>query len=345
MTLLFTPARSRDRNQQFPTTLQANIYYLAAVYLGAQVAVVPLTYRIGGVALKQLLIFGLLPVLFLVGASRRSVWAVFRLRPISAGTAGKCLALALLNFILAQGLAILVISWLRQLGWRPVIPYTQLLADGPPTWLVFAAMAVVPALVEEWAFRGFLLTGHQQTLGSRAWIATGLLFGIIHMSVVRLPGLAALGWVFAYAAQRTGSLLPGIIMHLANNSLALGLAYRALGEIDPAELALGSSLPWPVVIVWAGAAAVALPAIIALLRSLPARTEELAHAPAGDPEPEVAGGSDIAPEHLNGPGGPPAGRRPPWWSWRSDWTPALIALVLIALAWAAEIRQMIQAAH
>ena len=51
----------------------------------------------------------------------------------------------------------------------------------------------------------------------------GLIFGVVHAGtgVAAIPFLAALGVVFAYLYERTGSLWPSIIAHTLNNLLAI----------------------------------------------------------------------------------------------------------------------------
>ena len=46
--------------------------------------------------------------------------------------------------------------------------FAQLLATAPYAWLPFVMMAVLPAICEELAFRGFMLSGLRH-LGSKRW--------------------------------------------------------------------------------------------------------------------------------------------------------------------------------
>jgi membrane protease YdiL (CAAX protease family) len=91
----------------------------------------------------------------------------------------------------------------------------------------FMVVCVAPA-AEEFFFRGFFY----RALRSRfsLLIAAGIdgaLFGIIHFSgsdsLLILPPLAALGFMFCLVYERTGSLYPVIALHSINNSLAFGI--------------------------------------------------------------------------------------------------------------------------
>lgn len=86
----------------------------------------------------------------------------------------------------------------------------------------FFAIAVAAPLVEELLFRGLL----QNALGKYvpvwgAIILSSFLFSLVHLQPYAIPGLMSLGIAFGYLYHRTGSLRTNIILHMANNALAL----------------------------------------------------------------------------------------------------------------------------
>jgi membrane protease YdiL (CAAX protease family) len=83
--------------------------------------------------------------------------------------------------------------------------------------LIFGA--IVAPLTEETFFRGFLFVGLRQSypLWTAAGIS-GLLFGLIHFMPLALPPLTLYGIVFAWLRERTGSLWPGVLMHMLVNA-------------------------------------------------------------------------------------------------------------------------------
>jgi sodium transport system permease protein len=97
---------------------------------------------------------------------------------------------------------------------------------------------VLPALCEEVAFRGFILSGLRH-LGSKWW-AIGLsavCFGLAHTVVQQSIAAVALGVVIGYIAVQTGSLVPCMLFHLVYNSLMFAtLRLPELAERRP-ELA------------------------------------------------------------------------------------------------------------
>ncbi|MCY2967762.1 MAG: CPBP family intramembrane metalloprotease, partial [Planctomycetota bacterium] len=91
-----------------------------------------------------------------------------------------------------------------------------------PIGLLFVAIAVAPAICEELAFRGFILSG----FGSRgrfvlAILFSSLMFGAVHMIPQQVLNAGLLGTLLGWMAVRSGSLLPGFAFHLVNNALGL----------------------------------------------------------------------------------------------------------------------------
>jgi sodium transport system permease protein len=84
---------------------------------------------------------------------------------------------------------------------------------------------VIPAICEEFAFRGFILTGLERGHPGRgAIVISALLFGFMHVLLSlfqQLFNATLLGLVLGLLAVRSRSIVPGIIFHLINNSLAV----------------------------------------------------------------------------------------------------------------------------
>jgi len=91
-----------------------------------------------------------------------------------------------------------------------------------PVWLLLVVFAVTPAICEELAFRGFILSGLAR--GGRLAIAVGissLMFGIIHMIPQQAFNAALLGLVLGLLAIYSRSLFPAMAFHFFNNGIAL----------------------------------------------------------------------------------------------------------------------------
>ena len=93
---------------------------------------------------------------------------------------------------------------------------------GMPTWQLLLYIAVLPAICEELAFRGVLLNGLRRKLRPVALVVmVGLIFGLFHVSLFRIAPTAALGMVLTAIALMTGSVFPGMLLHLGNNALGV----------------------------------------------------------------------------------------------------------------------------
>jgi uncharacterized protein len=98
-------------------------------------------------------------------------------------------------------------------------------ADTNKFLLVVGALVVivVAPVCEEVFFRGILFAVLRQRMPLwPAAVIDGVLFGFVHGSLVIVPILAALGVVFCYVYERTGSIFPTIALHALNNTVAYG---------------------------------------------------------------------------------------------------------------------------
>jgi sodium transport system permease protein len=84
------------------------------------------------------------------------------------------------------------------------------------------AFAAAPAICEELAFRGFLLSGFRRSGKVGLAIAlSSLSFGIIHMIPQQVFNAALLGVVLGIICVRSRSILPCVAFHFVYNALAL----------------------------------------------------------------------------------------------------------------------------
>ena len=126
-------------------------------------------------------------------------------------------------------------------------------------WFVLMAFAMMPAVCEELAFRGFILSGFARS--GRTWLAIGLsslTFGLMHMIPQQVFNAALLGVVLGLIAVRGNSLIPCVVFHFAYNGLQVvrertdasvfdEYGLRWLFAVDNGEL----HYRWPLLIVCA----------------------------------------------------------------------------------------------
>jgi len=85
-------------------------------------------------------------------------------------------------------------------------------------------IVVAAPISEEICFRGMLYGGLRERWPRiAAALFAGLIFGALHAltGLSAVPPLIAFGFVLCLLYEKTGSIVPGIILHMLNNSVAL----------------------------------------------------------------------------------------------------------------------------
>jgi len=113
-----------------------------------------------------------------------------------------------------------------------------------PSVVWLAVLLVVTCVCEELTFRGLILTGLSRYFRPvTALFLSSFLFALFHMNVFQAVPHFLLGLLLGLLAQRTGSLLPAIVLHLGYNALVI--AGLGLPQESFAYLAGESGLPTP----------------------------------------------------------------------------------------------------
>ena len=112
--------------------------------------------------------------------------------------------------------------WLQEQ--MPALPDTagetlQKIISTPGGYFVIALLAPV---VEEVVFRGAilrkLLSGMRSKWG--AICISAILFALIHFNPAQIPHAFLMGWLMGWLYMRTGSIMPGVVFHWSNNTVA-----------------------------------------------------------------------------------------------------------------------------
>jgi membrane protease YdiL (CAAX protease family) len=153
----------------------------------------------------------------------------------------------LLAFVTLAG-AVLVADFLASLFMALVPPPAEIVQmfeqflTGSPAWLSFVFLVLVAPITEELFFRGVLQAGLRRRYGARtAIIASGLLFGVVHLIPWQVVPAIPLGLLFAWWTERMRSLWPALVGHALVNGTSWYMALRN-PERDP--LAPTFNEPW-----------------------------------------------------------------------------------------------------
>ncbi len=172
------------------------------------------------VTLGELLL--LVPLWWLTGRKYGVGWKSLGLRNFKGVMVGLGCGLMLLSFAFnfAYSLFLALFNLTMQ------IDLTPLFAELSSPWLFFIGGALVAPLVEELFFRGFVFAGFRQKYGwQKAAAISSALFALLHLTPTAFIPIFILGYIFAALYHFSGSIWPGILMHVLTNSLALGAAY------------------------------------------------------------------------------------------------------------------------
>jgi len=106
-----------------------------------------------------------------------------------------------------------------------VEPHQKDIAEGFGAVPIQVLLIVILAPIsEEVCFRGMLFGGLRERLPRiAAALLSGLIFGGLHglTGLTAVPPLIVFGFLLALLYERTGSIVPGILLHVLNNSVAL----------------------------------------------------------------------------------------------------------------------------
>lgn len=100
-------------------------------------------------------------------------------------------------------------------------------------WLVanLVILAAMPAIFEEFIYRGVILNGLRRFGNVNAVMISALLFALAHGSAMQFPYQFILGVVLGFVMIKTGSILASMIVHFLNNAIVIVYNYIVpLGE-------------------------------------------------------------------------------------------------------------------
>ena len=90
------------------------------------------------------------------------------------------------------------------------------------TWFGVLAIAIVGPILEEMLFRGAITSVLLKAYTpKKAIIYSALIFGIFHINPAQILTAFLMGLLLAWLFYKTHSLIPGILIHILNNSLSV----------------------------------------------------------------------------------------------------------------------------
>lgn len=128
---------------------------------------------------------------------------------------------------LGSTLLLAAVAWLlTAIGQPPDAGTAELAIARLPAWIVVPTIVIAAPVAEEIFFRGIIFNAWLREGGRRyAYIGSAALFAVIHLSLVSLLPIFALGLALAWVYERSGhNLLAPIAMHATVNGISVGLS-------------------------------------------------------------------------------------------------------------------------
>jgi len=242
---IFSPGRRSGRGLTPGNALAFAAVLLVLTFYGS--ALFERRSGVAGLILGSQLGFFLLPSLLWCRLFRAPLAETLQLRwPTPRGWAATVL-------LAAGGWSVGAVVWEQLLRFPGARAYSDWLGEllGKQGQLGLGAalllVAFLPAVAEEVAFRGVVLAGLRRS-GSR-WIAvvgSALVFGLFHINPYHVLAASVIGLLLGWVALESGSIAPGMLIHLVNNGAQVlldrmpGLA-RPLHSPVVAALALATT--------------------------------------------------------------------------------------------------------
>lgn len=137
--------------------------------------------------------------------------------------------------LVANFIANFIMSLLVEIG-VPMPEMPDLLIDSPLSLVLnIVVFAVLPGVLEEMFFRGYVLQMLRRYNDTAALFVSALLFGLMHGNVLQIPFAFMVGLVLGLIVLRTDNIWLAIGLHFLNNAMSMGLQYIGLNVDEQAQ--------------------------------------------------------------------------------------------------------------
>ena len=223
--------RDRGETASASEAVLCGMIILVALFFGRMMASEP-TLEWASIAKSTLIIqIGMIlaPCLIMATMLTRSLRISLRIHRPRLSDLAFCVMLA----ICLHPTYVLLASWVQKeyaigADTKTLLQQFDALIGSAPLWSVIFFLAVVPAICEELAFRGFIFGGLLRRNGVvRAIVVSSLFFGMSHGVLQQTITASLMGLVIGVIAWRSGGVFCGIAFHVTHNSLSMWLSRAA----------------------------------------------------------------------------------------------------------------------
>ncbi len=216
-------AKPKDRTFVLqPTVLVCATYVLLLLSKIIDLTLINRENEYYSVVILQMMIF-LLPAVIWCRFSGEKYIAHLRLRPFKVGSLLLIVSASLL--MISGGLLIsIAFGGLESLSQNFSLYDTFISRDNgtvPTRLYLLMAYAVLPAICEEFVYRGILCHEYEKGGVTRAIVLSSLFFGLLHFNIVNLPVYLFSGVILSMTLYATRSLFGAMLAHFLYNIFGL----------------------------------------------------------------------------------------------------------------------------
>lgn len=151
----------------------------------------------------------------------------------------------------------MLIDWLGSLGmefysYREATSGADVPTDTLDFILTSVRTAVVPAFIEEFAFRGVVLGTLRKYGDAFAIGVSAALFGLMHGNFTQVPFAVIAGVALGFLCVVTGSVWPSVILHFCNNFISVVYS-TAMAQMGGNSVLLSVTVTYGLIFIGAGA--------------------------------------------------------------------------------------------
>lgn len=119
-----------------------------------------------------------------------------------------------------------------------------------PNIFVFLNVVIAAPLLEEVLFRGVILEGLLKNYSpAKAIVWSALIFGISHLNPWQATGAFFLGLLLGWVYYKSNSIIPGIVMHFANNLFGYIILVYSSDATESMSEVVGNDLIYVLILV------------------------------------------------------------------------------------------------
>jgi sodium transport system permease protein len=175
---------------------------------------------IGIAAVTQLVVIATPALLMAVMLTRNPAKTLLLTRPAVLASLAAVLLAVMLHP--AANLLQVTVNRVYPISEQVTQALNQMVLGSDDLWVLLLVFAVLPAVCEELAFRGFVLSGLRH-MGHKwtAIIISSIFFGAAHALFQQSIVACVMGMILGFIAIQAGSILPCILFHVVHNSMAV----------------------------------------------------------------------------------------------------------------------------